>query len=257
LSLSFGGSLDLYSPSPKSTVQAIFDLWDWERHRRLADAVDYRGGPRAYLREVTELRRIVTEQQDITCILMTMFDYPPAGPEFQFDRPVDDMTRNSAIRAAATERQPYQGRTLLLDLNEEMTNRASSLRQDGVDVVLADGIHPNVWANAHHRRNPEGGRLQTVAHSCRYRRLDRACELERSALRLDALLTQARGTVRQALSASVGERRGRSSVPCNRVLRISGPSRRTAGRRDHHSDGHNGRRSAADHRTCRARASCR
>jgi hypothetical protein len=112
----------------------------------ITDAGDYRGGPRAYLRELAELRRIVTERQNITCIMMTMFDYPPAGPEFQFDRPVDGMTRNDAIRAAASERQPYEGRTILLDLNEEMDRlRASALRQDGVDVVLKDGIHPNVW----------------------------------------------------------------------------------------------------------------
>jgi hypothetical protein len=112
----------------------------------ITDAGDYQGGPRAYQRELAELRRIVTERQDITCIMMTMFDYPPAGPEFQFDRPVDGMTRNDAIRAAASERQPYEGRTLLLDLNEEMDEwRASAMRQDGVDVVLPDGIHPNVW----------------------------------------------------------------------------------------------------------------
>jgi hypothetical protein len=112
----------------------------------IADAGDYRDGARAYRRELAELRRLVTEREDITCILMTMFDYPPAGPEFQFDRPEDGMTRNDAIRAAATERQPYTGRTLLLDLNEEMDEwRASALRQEGVDVVLPDGIHPNVW----------------------------------------------------------------------------------------------------------------
>jgi hypothetical protein len=112
----------------------------------IADAGDYRDGPRAYLREMAELRRIVTGRQDITCILMTMFDYPPAGPEFQFDRAEDGMTRNDAIRTAATERRPYAGRTVLLDLDEEMDEwRASAMRRDGVDVVLPDGIHPNVW----------------------------------------------------------------------------------------------------------------
>ena len=111
----------------------------------IADAGDYRDGPRAYLRELAELRRIVTERQDITCILMTMFDYPPAGPEFQFDLAEDGLTRNDAIRTAATERHRYAGRTILVDLNEAMDEWRSSAKRDGVDVVLPDGIHPNVW----------------------------------------------------------------------------------------------------------------
>ncbi|MCC6179107.1 MAG: SGNH/GDSL hydrolase family protein [Chloroflexi bacterium] len=93
------------------------------------------------------LRAEATDRHEITCVMLTTPDYPPAPENSQWDRLLrDGRSVNEAIREAATLARPWRGRTVLLDMNAEMDRRrASALSQDGVDVMHPDGIHPNVW----------------------------------------------------------------------------------------------------------------
>jgi hypothetical protein len=112
----------------------------------IEDAGDYARFSPQYRDELIALRRAVVEREAVTCVLMTMFDYS-SDPAFQFDtKDAAGMTRNDAIRAAAAADIPHVGDTILLDMNAKMDEwRTSALGQDGVDVIHADGIHPNVW----------------------------------------------------------------------------------------------------------------
>jgi hypothetical protein len=110
------------------------------------DAGPHGSDPDAYQTKMAALRRAACERDDITCVMMTMFDYPPAPVASQYDTPFDGRTINDAVRAAAMEETSYVGRTLLLDMNAEMDAwRSEAAKSDDLAVIHDDGIHPNVW----------------------------------------------------------------------------------------------------------------
>lgn len=92
---------------------------------------------------------------------MTMFDYPGSlgdDTDNQFDlvrfnSTSDCGSYNDAIRRALTQvtganfkNYPYSAKATLLDMNWRMDSwRTNAQTQDGVNVMLPDGIHPNVW----------------------------------------------------------------------------------------------------------------
>jgi hypothetical protein len=113
------------------------------------DAGPHGSDPVAYQGKMAALRQAVCERHDITCVMMTMFDYPPAPLDAQYDAPFNGRTMNDAVRAAATAETSYVGRTLLLDLNAAMDEwRSEAARVDNLAVIHPDGIHPNVWGQA-------------------------------------------------------------------------------------------------------------
>lgn len=116
----------------------------------IEDAGEHSCDPDEYEALMLDVRRAVTERHDVTCILMSMFDYqvPPNSlpPQYQFDYPFGGRSMNDATRAAAAAQIAAVGQTLYLDMNAIMDQwRGSAMRADGVEVMHPDGIHPNVW----------------------------------------------------------------------------------------------------------------
>lgn len=95
-----------------------------------------------------ELRAAIADRHSVTAVLCTTPDYPPAAAPATFDEPFPDSleTPNGIIRDVAREDRAYPGQTLLADVDRAMDwRRASVLASDGVDLMLADGVHPGVW----------------------------------------------------------------------------------------------------------------
>jgi hypothetical protein len=103
------------------------------------DAGDYAGCSAAYRDEWTACLDAVPA--GVRRIAMTMFDYTP-NPILQFDLPdATGLSRNDAIRAAATETGAD-----LIDMNAIMDERrAQQIGHTATDVVLPDLYHANVW----------------------------------------------------------------------------------------------------------------
>ena len=115
----------------------------------IEDAGNHGSDPDAYYVKMAALRQAVTEEHGITCVMMTMFDYPPAPAGYQYDLAFNGKTHNAATRQAATETKPYVGQTILVEMDAIMDARRSyQMGHTGTDVVLGDGIHPNVWGQA-------------------------------------------------------------------------------------------------------------
>lgn len=116
----------------------------------IEDAGAHGCDPDEYEAVLLDLRRAVTGSHDVTCILMSMFEYqiPPNSvpPSYQWDHRFGGRSMNDAIRAAAEAELDAVGQTLFLDMNSAMDQwRYSAMSIDGVEVMHSDGIHPNVW----------------------------------------------------------------------------------------------------------------
>lgn len=113
----------------------------------LEDAGPHGGDPDWYRATLTSLRAEITEHHDVTCLIVSTPDYPPAPPECQWDRPLNGaVSMNQAVKEAALLDRPSMGRTVLIDLDAVMdARRATSIATDGVDLMHRDGIHFNVW----------------------------------------------------------------------------------------------------------------
>ena len=117
------------------------------------DAGDHQiiGTPDDYEAWWAEVRRIFTERHDITLVMTSTADYCHTAnlgcmAEHQFDRVFGSRTYNEAMHAAATADRGYVGQTLWLDMNALMdAKRDEVLAEYGVDIILPDGIPPNVW----------------------------------------------------------------------------------------------------------------
>jgi hypothetical protein len=72
--------------------------------------------------------------------VLTMFDYPPAPLDCQFDAKFGGRSINDAIRAAATA-----SGAACLDMNAQMDAWKDAVENAGLPIMHADGIHPNVW----------------------------------------------------------------------------------------------------------------
>jgi hypothetical protein len=125
----------------------------------LEDAGDYTAGPRAYYAFWRRVREAASAE-GVKVVMMTMFDYCRGGnmacdPAMQYDTPIgaqgtlNDATRRAAGLTAnpvAPNGHAFDGALHLIDMNWVMDAwRASALSIDGVDVMLPDGVHPNVW----------------------------------------------------------------------------------------------------------------
>ncbi len=112
---------------------------------------DWIGTPDDYEAWWADIRRTITERHDITLVMMSMFEYCHSGnfacdPANQYDHPVGGRTYNEATEAAAKADQHYVGQTLWVDMNALMdAKRAEVLATYGVDIMLADGVHPYIW----------------------------------------------------------------------------------------------------------------
>lgn len=122
----------------------------------LEDAGYHGANPDAYEASWIELRSAIVTGGDVTCLMMTMFDYirdfQNYGPRYQYDVPVSPGGRsmNEATRAAAHARIPGAiGQTRLIEMRAVMDAwKASAWNTDGIRVMLNDGVHPNVWGQA-------------------------------------------------------------------------------------------------------------
>jgi hypothetical protein len=105
----------------------------------IEDAGDFPGDALAYLDRL--LACLAALPDGTRRVLMTMFDYTP-NTLFQFDlKDATGLSRNDAIRDAAEE----TGATLI-DMNAIMdARRVYQMGHTGVDVVLPDLYHANVW----------------------------------------------------------------------------------------------------------------
>jgi hypothetical protein len=110
------------------------------------DAGPHLQDPDLYQARWEDMRRAVPADRNLTVIMMTMCDYPPAPPECQYDRVFGSRSMNDATRTAAAAELPHSPRAHLLDLNARMDAfRESLLTSDDIDPIHPDGIHPNVW----------------------------------------------------------------------------------------------------------------
>jgi lysophospholipase L1-like esterase len=134
-------------PSPSSAnpftdlPRGILTPGDWVV---LEDAGNHGGNPAAYmaawLNVIDDIRRV----DDVSILMMTMFDYPPAQRLAQFDTPFNGVTMNTA-----TERAAKAAGAKILDLNALMDLFQSTARaRFGVSVMHRDGVHPNAWGQA-------------------------------------------------------------------------------------------------------------
>lgn len=122
----------------------------------LEDAGYHWADPDAYEESWIKFRSAVVTGGDVTCLMMTMFDYITNfriyGPQYQYDIPVSPggRTMNDATRSAALARIPGAiGQTRLIEMRALMDAwRDWAWNADGVRVMLNDGIHPNVWGQA-------------------------------------------------------------------------------------------------------------
>jgi hypothetical protein len=125
----------------------------------LEDAGDYAPGPNAYYSFWWSARQAAAIN-GVTVVMMSMFDYCHSGnlacnPAMQYDAAVgtqgtlNDATRRAAMvttNATSASGSALAGVTRFADMNWIMDGwRSSALSVDGVDVMLPDGVHPNVW----------------------------------------------------------------------------------------------------------------
>lgn len=106
--------------------------------------------------------RVAASTAGVTIVMMTMFEYChdgnlACGADLQWDLPrysgpSNAGTLNDVLRRVGTVTtnpltgQGLPGSTVLIDMNWVMDSwRNSALSIDGVDVILPDGVHPNVW----------------------------------------------------------------------------------------------------------------
>lgn len=104
--------------------------------------------PDDYEQQWRALRAVATEYHPVTLLMLEMFDFPPAPEDSQYATALglSERTRNQASAAAAAAQMPYVGQTLRVHLRDTMVQARSSARvYDQVDLILPDGIHPNVW----------------------------------------------------------------------------------------------------------------
>lgn len=115
------------------------------------DAGPHGGDPSAYQARWEGLRQAVTGKRDITCVMMTMFDYAPAAADSQYDRVIGARTMNDATRAAAAATSfPTVGPTILVDMNAAIDSwHSATLTARSVPSMHPDGIHPNVWGQTY------------------------------------------------------------------------------------------------------------
>lgn len=125
----------------------------------LEDAGDYAAGPNSYYANVMWPARQAAAQSGVTVVMMSMFEYchdgnMACGTAFQYDTAIgaqgtlNDATRRAALVAANgnASGSVLPGVTRFIDMNWVMDSwRSSALSVDGVDVMLSDGVHPNVW----------------------------------------------------------------------------------------------------------------
>jgi len=107
----------------------------------LEDAGDHPQNATIYRQDWEKLITALQLCPDLNILMMTMFDYPPAAPIYQYDTNFTGGTMNNATRQAAANKG-----VPLLDMNALMDNwRNAAASIDGVAVMHPDGIHPNVW----------------------------------------------------------------------------------------------------------------
>lgn len=116
------------------------------------DAGPHCQDPDAYQAQWETMRAAAVEKHDVLAIMMTMFDYPPAPADNQYDRPFGTRTMNEATVAAAKAEMAVVGRTIVSDMNGimdyEITSGPYRVDKYGVPMIHPDGIHPNVWGQA-------------------------------------------------------------------------------------------------------------
>ena len=125
----------------------------------LEDAGNYAAGPYAY-RAFWRRAREAATADGVKLVMMTMFDYCHSGnmacdPVMQYDAWVgvqgtlNDATRRVAgvtANPVAPDGHAVDGSLHFIDMNWIMDRwRSSAIAIDGVDVMLPDGVHPNVW----------------------------------------------------------------------------------------------------------------
>lgn len=127
----------------------------------LEDAGDYSAGPNAYYSYWWTARQAASAS-GVTLVMMSMFDYCSNGnlactPSMQYDTQMmgqgtlNDATRRAALVTAngSASGHALAGTMRFIDMNWVMDSwRQSALSIDGVDVMLSDGVHPNVWGQA-------------------------------------------------------------------------------------------------------------
>lgn len=91
--------------------------------------------------------RAICQPHNVTCVMMSMYDYPPAMLTGQFDTNFSGRTLNQVTYEAWLEQQDKVcGQVLYINMNFQMDNLvAAAQSQDNLPVMFSDGIHPNVW----------------------------------------------------------------------------------------------------------------
>lgn len=115
----------------------------------LEDAGDTNMDPDDYQAKFEGYRAAVADKHDITVVLMSMFDYPPAPVDHQFDALFGTRTMNDAIRAATDAPLALIGQTIYTDMNAVMDYESMEgpyrTGNYAIPFMHPDGIHPNVW----------------------------------------------------------------------------------------------------------------
>jgi len=117
------------------------------------DAGGHNRNPDEYQKGMKAIRLAITGKHDVTCLMMTMFDYVSelnlcGGTTCRWNVVQPGYTRsmNDATTAAAMADLPTVGRTQLLDMRSRMNEwQTYSAKTYGIPVMFNDGIHPNVW----------------------------------------------------------------------------------------------------------------
>lgn len=115
----------------------------------LEDAGNHNMLPSEYRTVFEAFRTACSQNHDVTVILMSMFDYPPAPVDCRFDEPFGGVTMNDAIRAAQSANLAVVGPSIYLDMNGRMDFESIygpfRYGEYAVKWIFDDGIHPNVW----------------------------------------------------------------------------------------------------------------
>lgn len=109
----------------------------------IEDAGPHGSDPPGYQATLTAvINRFTSQIANLTVLVLTTADYPPAAATDQYDRPINGLTTNDARRRAVAAYGSE--RIKLLDLNARQDEIRAEMLQEGVQQYV-DGVHQEVW----------------------------------------------------------------------------------------------------------------
>lgn len=116
------------------------------------DAGDSNMLPDDYQAQFESFRLAASSTNDISIVMMSMFDYSPAPTNCQFDTVFGTRTMNQATLAASQTSLSVVGPTSYIDMNAKMDYETTlgpyRMGAYAIPMMHPDGIHPNVWGQA-------------------------------------------------------------------------------------------------------------